>query len=129
MRDVTDEHDFRFGASYDQLIESMEVEEVLRVDEVDYQGSSWVIVKQGDRYGLLVYGWGLCSGCDAAAAARTKAAAEELRDDLWSGIVWRESAAELADYIETEDKDLKWYGNCREYPRFRSDALRMLRAN
>ena len=51
--------------TYRDLIASMGVENLLQVDDNDYQGDSRILVRDYHRYGLLLFGWGSCSGCDA----------------------------------------------------------------
>jgi hypothetical protein len=98
MRDITTAS--KYGPSYTDLIDSMEVENLLQVDDDDYQGDSRVLLRDGDRYGLLTFGWGSRSGCDALQAAEgNDTEVRELRDDLWRAIHWEDSAAALLTYI------------------------------
>lgn len=89
--------------SYDKLISSLEHEVVLQVDDNDYQGDSRVLLRDGDRYGLMVFGWGSCSGCDALYACDTLAEVDELRKKLAGEIIWKDSKSEMRQFIESRD--------------------------
>lgn len=53
-----------YGTSYDQLVKSWG-HEVIDQDEFgSYQGDLIYLLREGDRHGLLVLGYGSCSGCD-----------------------------------------------------------------
>lgn len=111
---------------YTDLIDSMEVEVLAEVDEDKYQGSSWLIVKDGERYGYMSYGWGSCSGCDALAACADAQDATDLRDELWNGIRWENSAAELLTYFVETDWELKWEYHASEFQAFLVAAKNVL---
>lgn len=103
--------------SYDNLINSFGVEVLLDVSDDDYQGSTRLVLGDGDRRGLLTFGWGSCSGCDALQAAYGSAPElNELRDELWTSVQWFESGRELAGYIASKDWDLDW-GSAAEFAR------------
>lgn len=61
---------------------------VLQVDDHDYQGDSRVLYKKGDRFGVLIFGWGSCSGCDELQACDSYEDAEKLRQQLEAKIKW-----------------------------------------
>lgn len=69
-----------------------------------YQGDILYLLKDGDRHGLVVIGYGSCSGCDALEAVAPRG-----NDDDWSPII--ELAAELKRDIHWEDTHkalMKW---------------------
>lgn len=117
MRDVKWGED-SWGVSYEDLIETMEFEEIL-VDctDNDYQGSTFMLVRKLGQYGVLNYGWGSCSGCDAAQAVSSAAEANELRDDLYHSIRWYDTGEELFEWVDG-DHDLQWYGHDDAWPTF-----------
>lgn len=98
---------------YGELLNSMEHEVLGEVHHGEYQGDSQVLLKDGDRYGYLVYEWGSCSGRDALEACHTVEEATELRDQLASAVVWFDSAAELSDFLKNRDWKLQWLGEER----------------
>ncbi len=95
-------------ASYEALIESMEVETVIQVDDENYSGDTRVLLKKGDRYGLLFFGWGSCSGCDALQECATVEEATKLRDELWESVEWFEDKEALGRRIATGEWQLKY---------------------
>lgn len=97
---------------YDELIASLDVQVVLRVDDNDYQGDTRLLLTDGSRWGLLTFGWGSCSGCDAFQAAEGNLAElGTLQRQLWDGIHWEPSAAALLAYVEGKDwqLDYSWH--------------------
>lgn len=89
--------------SYQELIERRaNVEIKVEEDEGSYQGDSILLVSDNDsdRYGVLVFGWGSCSGCDAYEAAwGDEDALNELGDHLAQQIVWKDSLEEIKEYV------------------------------
>lgn len=109
--------------SYDELIESFEVEVLLEGHFGDYQGDSAYLLRQGDEYGILIFGWGSCSGCDALEACYGNLQElTMLRDDLYSSITWRERGA-MVEYLTSKDFSLEWYGYARDWKNFEASLL------
>lgn len=95
--------------SYDELVDSFEVEVVFDEHDNDYQGDSYYLLKDGDKYGILVFGWGSCSGCDALEACYGDLAeATRLRDSLWESVDWMDEEG-LRQYCATKRWDSEWY--------------------
>lgn len=114
MKKLTNERYY----NYNNLIDSFELDEVFEVEDDDYQGSSYYLFRNEDKYGILIFGWGSCSGCDALEGIQsdnwkdsTKLVEEltEFRDDLYSSITWR-SRDEMVLYVLEKDFGLEWYG-------------------
>lgn len=111
---------------YGPLLESLGHEILLQVDDNDYQGDSRVLYRDGERYGLLVFGWGSCSGCDSLQACSTVKDIEELRDRLVSDIIWKDSAREMLDFIQTRDWELQYSWHADETKQFVQEAVAIL---
>ena len=92
---------------YTPMLDSMGYETLLRVDDSDYQGDSRLILRDGSRYGVLIFGWGSCSGCDALQACHSMEEIDDLRTSLRDSVKWFESQAECLRYFETHD----WEGD------------------
>jgi hypothetical protein len=107
---------------YAELVDSMEVSVLLKVEEDNYQGDSYYLVKDGDRHGLLTFGWGSCPGCDALEACSTVAEATELRDQIFNQIHWEPTPADLLAYMDTKDWSLDWTWHDAEGKQFLADA-------
>ena len=109
---------------YNPLIRSFG-EVLLQVDDNDYQGDTRVILKKGDVYGLLIFGWGSCSGCDALQACNSYKEIEELREELERSIQWR-SAKDLLTYFLEHDweGDYSWLD--KEARQFVAEGIKLL---
>jgi hypothetical protein len=113
--------------AYRDLIDSTGVENLHQVDDNDYQGDSRVLVRDYHRYGLLFFGWGSCSGCDALQAAEgNPAELATLRADLRRKIHREDSAADLLAYIEGKDWTLDVRGDDEASRAFRKRARQIL---
>lgn len=98
--------------SYDELINSLDVQIVVRVDDNDYQGDTRLLLADGTRWGLLNFGWGSCSGCDAFQAAEGNLSElARLQQKLWNDIHWEASAAAMLAYVYDKDwqLDYSWH--------------------
>ena len=87
---------------------------LIKVDDDDYQGDSYLIYKKENSYGYLRFGWGSCSGCDALQACNTIQEVQELMDTLYNSIIWFVSLAELKEYFANKDWELEysWHIEC-----------------
>ncbi len=103
---------------YDPIIRSFG-EVLVQVEDNDYSGDTRVLLKNGDRYGFLVIGWGSCSGCDALRACDTFAKVDELINDIEGGIKWFDTLAEAKTYIANGDeRSGSFYTHCDEWIEF-----------
>lgn len=105
LRAYVGEWGFRGG--YNKLLDSFGYEIVLKIDDADYRGDSRVLFKNGNRYGILFFGWGSCSGCDALRGCESLKEVEALRQRLSNKIHW-DSASALLKYVEEKDWALEW---------------------
>lgn len=64
----------------------------------DYQGDSWILLKNNDLYGYLCFGWGSCSGCDALQGCESIEEVAEIYTRLRDSITWR-----------TKEETIKWF--------------------
>lgn len=97
----------------------------ISINEDDYQGDSWYILKDGTRYGYLEFGWGSCSGCDALKACKSFDDLQKLADELERSIVWYESKNDLRKWLETHDFSTDW-STCTEHVDFLNKALELV---
>lgn len=79
---------YSWGDSYTGLIESTGIEILVEESDGDYQGDTICLVRDGDQYAQLGYGWGSCSGCDAYQACHDIKDFVDLRESLVSGLMW-----------------------------------------
>lgn len=73
-----------------------------------YQGDTVFLLADGDRRGLLIQGYGSCSGCDALQAVNTPAEAQDLIDDMVRNVHWEDSPGALARWIDARDWAGQW---------------------
>lgn len=116
------------ATSYGELIDSMEYNVLLEVRDDDYQGASRLLFEDGTRFGLLFFGWGSRTGCDALEACDTHAEIVALRDDLVNDILWFDSKEEALAYISGKDWELQWLWHSAETKEFIVKAKEILAA-
>lgn len=115
------------GYWYDYQPMLNEFGEILhQVDDDGYRGDSFLIYKNDNKYGLLIFGWGSCSGCDALQGCTNIDEVQELMDQLYNDIKWFDSLQELKDYISNDDTvELKWYCISDTFKKFRRQVLKL----
>lgn len=122
--DLVEEEDGFYGpGDYRPLLYSMGYQVLVEEDERGYQGDSFILFydESGnhgehdgkDQYGILVFGWGSCSGCDALQACRNFKDIENLRRDLNESITWG-SASDQLRYFREHDWEGDWSGHSPE---------------
>ena len=108
---------------YDPIIESFG-EVLVRVDDKDYQGDSRVLYHRDGRYGLFVFGWGSCSGCDSLRACKTFADVAQLIDELENNIKWFDTLSELKTYVADDElQSHSYHYHCEEWQAFRKAVV------
>jgi len=76
---------------------------LIRVDQNDYSGDSHVLLDKDGKCGLLTFGWGSCSGCDALQSCDTLGKLNDLIESLQNDIKWFDSVENAVDYILDEE--------------------------
>lgn len=116
MRDIifdkTPDSTYFYGPAYSELIDSMEYNIVFEETIGSYQGDYLYFFEDSDKYGLLVFGYGSCSGCDSLEACSDEKEVTSLRDSIESEIKWFKTKEEVAKFIwDTDKKAFKdwWY--------------------
>ena len=94
------------ACDYSPLLASFGYEILVQVDDDNYQGDSRVLYRSGSRYGILIFGWGSCRGCDSLKACDTVQEVEELRDSLLEGIQWFDDKDTVMQYLQSKDWSL-----------------------
>jgi hypothetical protein len=112
---------FHGPCEYGPLLGSLG-EIAIQVDDNNYQGDSRVLYRGSDgRWGVLLFGWGSCSGCDALQCCDTYEDLEKLRQGLVESVQWG-TAAETAAYLRGKDWRAS-YMSRDENARFVREAL------
>ena len=99
---------------------------LIEIDEDNYQGDSFILYKNEDKYGFLTFGWGSCSGCDALQGCNNIEEVQELMDYLYNSIQWFDDLKSVKSYFETKDWDLDWIGHKQEFKDFKKEVLNYL---
>ena len=120
-----EEEPFYGPGDYDKLLESFGCEIILKVDDDGYEGDSRVLYHLNGRYGLLIFGFGSCSGCDALQACQTFDEIEDLRKRFITSIHW-DTAEGMHHYIANKDWELEYCYHQEETKRFIDEALKLL---
>ena len=103
--------------SYQQLVDSYGYEVLYSGGDDDYQGDNYFVLRDYWRVGLLVFGFGSCSYCDAYEAAYSgidysdrrwynHPPLRELADQMYESIRWFDSKEELANYVSNT---IQWW--------------------
>ena len=97
---------------------------LVQVDEEDYSGDSFVLLRKDDQYGFLCFGWGSCCGCDALQACETVEDIDELIDELQDDIKWFDSLAEAKAYIADDPlRRGSHYYHAEEWNEFKTKVM------
>ena len=83
----------------------------IQVDDDDYQGDSRLLYDENGKIGVLIFGWGSCSGCDALQACGSLEEVQELCDELQEDIKWFEDKTQALEYFTNHDwqGDYSWH--------------------
>ena len=70
----------------------------------DYQGDTLALIKSPEgKYGVLQFGWGSCSGCDALQACSSWEDLQELCDEMEQSVRWHDSLREVQVAVSAKD--------------------------
>lgn len=100
--------------SYQPIVDSFG-KVLVQVESQGYQGDTYAVIEKGKQFGLLVFGWGSCSGCDALQGCGSYAEVDTLIENLEAGIVWRGSLPALFSYMIDSDRDTSFYYHTEEW--------------
>lgn len=123
-----------YGVGYGDVVDSWGYE-VLSFDTTgSYQGDHEVLLKDGPRFGYIIFGYGSCSGCDALEAIAPWGSDKnadwteviEFAAELEKSIEWFPSATALVESIQALDKARSWYANDDEIKQVFADWAAML---
>ena len=117
-QDIYPDAEFGFGVWNYQPIINYFGEVLVQVDDGGYQGDSRVLLRDNEKYGILIFGWGSCSGCDALQACRSYQDIDELIGKLANKMKWFDTAEECLRYVENKDWEREWHwhvGNTKHF--------------
>ena len=119
LKDLVGEDDYSFP-SYQRLVESYGYEVLDSISLGSYQGDIVMVVgNMAGQYGLLVTGYGSCSGCDALEGCGNRVdELEELRERLCASVIFH-SPAEMIETLEHRDWGGQYYSSEYDEPEFK----------
>ncbi|HEY9774545.1 MAG TPA: hypothetical protein V6C81_12150 [Planktothrix sp.] len=97
--------------NYEPMVTAFGQRTIVAVDDYYHQGDSYRLIADGDepgqRYGVLIFGWGSCSGCDALQSCSSFKEVQELADSTQDSIKWFADKEALRKYVVEHD----WKGD------------------
>ena len=81
---------------------------IVQRDESGYQGDTLAVIKNGNRYGYISFGWGSCSGCDALQGCDTVDSICDLANCFEQSVQWFESLTDLKSFVLKHDYEGDW---------------------
>jgi hypothetical protein len=113
---IEDEKEFlNCYLGYEDMVEAFGRRLLAASDTDSSEGDSYRLIADGDepdqRYGILIFGWGSCSGCDALEGCSYITEVQELANDLQDSIKWFPNKEALREYVQSHDwqGDYVWY--------------------
>lgn len=119
-------YDEEYFYNYQPIINSFG-DIVVQIDENGYQGDTWVLFKNNDKYGYIQFGWGSCSGCDALQACNTYDDVENLIDEMANSIMWFDSKTNAIEYFESDSRKDGYAYYYNEFKTFLSEVILKLK--
>lgn len=104
----TDE--YRGWSNYQPMLDAFG-EIAIQVDDKDYQGDSRLLYDENGKIGVLIFGWGSCSGCDALQACNSLEEVQKLCNSLQADIKWFDDKKQVLEYFTNHDwcGDYSWH--------------------
>lgn len=102
----TKNENFYGESDYTPMVKSFG-EILIEVADNEYRGDTRYLLKNESKFGLLIIGWGSCSGCDALQATNTIQELAELMQSIENDVKWFDSFEELRSYVKNKDWDLE----------------------
>lgn len=128
--DPDDDSDWFSASDYTPVLERLGTI-VVRVDEEDYQGDSYVLYSGGGErsgtWAFLTFGWGSCSGCDALQGCESVEEVVTLLEQLRNDMRWG-TTEEITAILNAPEREGEWYAREESWSAFREKALAALAA-
>ena len=106
--DLKDEHDYFNVPHMEELIKSSGCDVIGSLRLGSWSGDVIMVLRANNKFGLLVFGYGSCSGCDALQACDNYKELFDLRENRYDSVVWKEYE-EFVDYLKNKDWETEFY--------------------
>lgn len=114
---------YNFGPyDYQPIIENFG-DILIQVDDRSYSGDTRVLLKGSMGYGVLIFGWGSCSGCDSLQACSSYDEIDELITDIYNDIIWFSTLDSCKVWAENRDWELQYSWHQEETKEFVDQLL------
>ncbi|MBY0548769.1 MAG: hypothetical protein K2W95_15975 [Candidatus Obscuribacterales bacterium] len=118
---------------YEPMVTAFGQRTLVSHDVNDYQGDSYRLIADGDepdhKYGLLEFGWGSCSGCDALQHCASIEELQSLMDHLQDSVKWFADKESLRRYMTEHDWEGDWHWHQEDAHRFREKVMEFLNSD
>jgi hypothetical protein len=112
--------------SYDSGFEAKELKVVGCETFGDYQGDYvYVLESPTEGVGVVIVGYGSCSGCDSREACNSAEDFEELLQSVIKDIRWG-TVSELTDFINNNFNDNSWYRHDAGFKKARQSVIKLI---
>lgn len=117
---------FKTQGDYTPIVEHLG-KVACRLDANDYQGDSYVFYKEENKYGVMIFGWGSCSGCDALQACDSVEELDSLIEQMTGDVRWFNTAKELYDWLNDDNyQQTQWHFHSKMFNNFKEKVNDML---
>jgi len=99
--------------SYEIIIEQFG-EILIIVYDDSYQGDCRVLLKKDNKFGILLFGFGSCSGCDALQSCDTYEEVDDLIEGMYDSIFWFDDLQSCKKWVRNRDWPLQYSWHCEE---------------
>jgi hypothetical protein len=99
-------------------------EVIIDVTDSDYQGDTRLLIKRHGKYGILIFGWGSCSGCDALEGCSSDQDYYDLISSLENDIKLFETLDQAKEWVSNDmERELSYYYHIEEWNDFKKKVL------
>lgn len=123
-----DEFGYAQASDYGAMVELLPGEAIVNVDAGDYQGDTYVLLKDGNRYGYVTFGWGSCSGCDALQACSSFEEVADLFESIEGAVHWEPTADAMLNWWKAKDWEGTYVWHEAELKEFAAKVFEALEA-
>ena len=119
-----------FEGDYEPLLNSLGCSILVKYDQDNYQGDSWILYRDENRnlLGYLSFGWGSCPGCYALQICTSYDDLRKLQQRLYDDIIWFDSLDEAENYFDESKRSGDYAWSFDEYKDFVKDALNYIKS-